>query len=286
MKIAVASGKGGTGKTTVSVLLYEYLDDYIYVDMDVEEPNGGIFVKPKIEKREDYNKKVPKINENKCSFCGKCEQSCPYNAISIMGNMKNTLFFEDLCMSCGVCSYVCPVEGALVENDKKIGVINYGKGFKDSDSIDFIEGVLDVGQPSGVPIIDDINKKLTGGKKYILDSPPGTTCPTVATIEKVDYVVLVTEPTPFGINDLELTMEVVNEMDKPHGLVVNKYDKDSDLIDDFIKKHDIDLLGKIHYDEDFTRSYSKGESLLNSSNKIKESVSNVVKKLKKYNKEL
>ncbi|TYB30350.1 MAG: 4Fe-4S dicluster domain-containing protein [Candidatus Mcinerneyibacterium aminivorans] len=286
MKIAVASGKGGTGKTTVSVLLYEYLDNYTYVDMDVEEPNGGIFVKPNIERREDFNKKVPDINENICTFCGKCADNCPYNALSIMEKAEKTLFFEDLCMSCGVCSYVCPVEDAIVEKNKKIGVINYGKGFKKSKEIDFIEGILDVGEPSGVPIINKINKKLDNDKKYILDAPPGTTCPTVATIEKVDYVVLVTEPTPFGINDLKLTLEVVEELKKPHGLVVNKDDRDNDLIEKFLQKHNIDMLGSIPYDEDFARSYSKGESLLNSSERIKNSVVEIIKNLRKTNKEL
>jgi len=160
MKIAVASGKGGTGKTTVSVLLYEYLDEYTYVDMDVEEPNGSIFIKPDIVKKEDFNKKIPNINENKCTFCGKCADNCPYNAISIIKNAEKSLFFEDLCMSCGVCSYVCPIEDAIIEEDKKIGVINYGMGFKNSKSIDFIEGVLDIGEPSGVPIINKINKMI------------------------------------------------------------------------------------------------------------------------------
>jgi len=286
MKIAVASGKGGTGKTTVSVLLYEYLDNYSYVDMDVEEPNGHIFVKPAIEKVEDFNKLIPNINEDVCTFCGKCEKNCPYNAISIIESSKKTLFFEDLCQSCGVCSYVCPVDKALIEKNKKIGVINYGKGFKNSEEIDFIEGILNIGEPSGVPIINKINKKLDSDKNYIVDAPPGTTCPVVATIEKVDYVILVTEPTPFGINDLDLTLEVVRELKKPHGLIINKNTEDNNLADKYAKKKNLRILGKIPYDKDFAVSYSRGDSLLDSSQRIQSSVEKIGINLNKYLKEI
>ncbi len=280
MKIAVASGKGGTGKTTVAVALSLLIDNSIYVDMDVEEPNGKIFLKPEIKDSIVYNELIPKINEDICTFCGKCADACVYNAISIIKPIKKAMFFEELCHSCGACAYVCPVEGAIKEVDKRKGIINKGI-FGKSSNINFIEGILDIGEPSAVPLISGINKMINDDKLYILDAPPGTSCPVVATLEESDYVVMVTEPTPFGLNDLKLALSIVKELDKPHGIVINKYEENNTLVNEFVRENDIEIIGTIPFDRKIAENYSKGIAIIDFSPVIKESFLNIIGKIEK-----
>ncbi len=255
MKIAIASGKGGTGKTSIAVMMALSVDNACYVDCDVEEPNGHIFLKPVIERVIEYTEPVPKINENECSFCEKCADACVYKALVVSNVLRKTMFFKDLCHSCGVCKYVCPVEDALVEIQDRKGEIHIGS----AAGVCFIEGVLDVGQPSAVPLIEGMKRYMDDSKVNILDTPPGTSCPVVEAIHDADYVILVTEPTPFGLNDLVLSVELVKKLGKKFGVLINKDNRSVTIIDEYAKEEGIDVIHRIPYAEGFMKQYSRGD---------------------------
>ncbi len=254
MKIAVASGKGGTGKTTISTMLAYAADNSQYIDCDAEEPNGHIFLKPEIEKVIPFTLPVPEINTDICTFCEKCSNACVYKALVIVPQIKKVMFFDELCHSCGTCSYVCPVENALVEVDKEIGKIRIGK----ANHIAFVEGLLNIKEASATQLIVNLKNYVDNTKTVILDSPPGTSCTVVATLEDSDFVVLVTEPTPFGLSDLKLAVELVRNMNIPFGIVVNKHDDNVDLIEQYAKKENIEILYRLPFSEEFAKNYSKG----------------------------
>jgi MinD superfamily P-loop ATPase len=263
MYIAVASGKGGTGKTLVSTSLALCAQEFgcTYVDLDVEEPNGAIFMKPEIREEIAFTLQVPEIDENDCTFCETCAKSCLFNALSILPPVKKALFFPDLCHSCGVCAYVCPVEGAIKEVAREIGKIKIGR----SGNINFIEGRLQVGQISGVPLIREIiNNYMDLESLLIVDSSPGTSCPVVESLKKSDYVVLVTEPNPFGLNDLKLTVELVTELGKDAGIIVNKDNGKSNIVDEYSCEANIPVILKIPYSIDIQKDYSNGVPLVKS----------------------
>jgi MinD superfamily P-loop ATPase len=257
----VASGKGGTGKTLVSTSLALCAKEYrcTYVDLDVEEPNGAIFLAPEIREEIPFTLQVPEIDESICTFCEICAKSCLFNALSILPPVKKTMMFPDLCHSCGVCAYVCPVEGAIKEVAREIGKIRIGR----SGNLNFIEGRLQVGQISGVPLIKGIvNDYMDMENLLIVDSSPGTSCPVVESLKKSDYVVLVTEPTPFGLNDLKLTVELVKELGKDAGIVVNKDDGKLNIIDEFSREVNIPVILRIPYSIEIQKAYSNGIPLV------------------------
>jgi len=275
MFIAVASGKGGTGKTIVSTSLALVAKKCTYIDLDVEEPNGHILLKPEIEKEIPFNLKIPKIDEHVCTFCGKCADACVYNAISIIPDLKKALFYPDLCHSCGHCTYVCPVNGAMEEVDREIGKIRLGI----SKDIKFIEGRIDVGVISGVPIISWIvNNHIDFNEINIVDSAPGTSCPVVESVKKSDYIMLVTEPTPFGLSDLKLAVEIVKNMGKKAGIIVNK-DRGKNIIDDYAKTVNIPILLKIPYSIEIQESYSKGVPLVEAMPEMKGKFGELIDKI-------
>ncbi len=256
MKIAVASGKGGTGKTTIATMLAYALDNSQYIDCDAEEPNGHLFLKPIIEKEESFKVLVPKINEDICTFCGKCADACAYKALVVMGPPLNrTMFFDDLCHSCGACAYVCPVEGALVEIPEEVGKVKIGK----AGHVDFVMGQLNIGEASATQLISYMKKNyMREDKTVILDSPPGTSCTVVETLDGVDFVLLVTEPTPFGLNDLRLSVELVRGMNLPFVIVVNKHEDSNKMIEEYANEEGIEILLRLPYSRKFAENYSKG----------------------------
>ncbi|MCF7895346.1 MAG: ATP-binding protein [Candidatus Omnitrophica bacterium] len=274
MIITVASGKGGTGKTTIATNLALSLDKVKLLDCDVEEPNSYLFIKPKIEKTYPVYIPVPKINPDKCTLCGRCQQVCAYNAIALVKN--KVLVFDDLCHGCGACSYLCP-EGAITEVNKRIGVIEVGK----KGDLDFIDGKLDIGQAMAPPIIREIKKQINPEEITIIDAPPGTSCPVIESVEGSDFVILVTEPTPFGLNDLKLAVETFRKLKIPLGVVINRSDLGDKKTLDYCKQENIEILLEIPFDKKIAASYSAGELIIEAQPKYKEKFINLFKKIRK-----
>ena len=255
MIISIASGKGGTGKTTVAVNLALSLKDISRVqllDCDVEEPNCCIFVKPDIEKTFPVYIPVPEVDKEICTFCGKCAKVCAYNAIAVLE--KDVLVFEDLCHGCGGCSILCP-RGAIKEKDKQIGVIDLGS----KDGLRFIQGKLNIGQVLAPPVIRKVKKHIEREKTVIIDAPPGTSCPVVEAVKGSDFCLLVTEPTPFGLNDLTLAVEVLKQLKIPFGVVINRADMGDSGVEEYCLDNSIPVMMKIPFDKDIAVFYSKGE---------------------------
>ncbi|NHJ47705.1 MAG: (4Fe-4S)-binding protein [Asgard group archaeon] len=257
MMICIASGKGGTGKTTIAANLAYSLSNSALYDCDVEEPNAHIFLNPTITKTEKVTVFNPLINDEKCTKCGYCADICEFNALAKIPN--NILFFPDLCMSCEACMDLCPEE-AITALEKPVGEVNVGKS---ADNIDFTNGILEIGIPRSIPVIDAVKEKIDPQKIAILDAPPGTSCPVIETITDSDYCILVTEPTPFGLYDLKIAVEVVRLLKVPFGVIINKYGMvKSTIIEDFCKQEDIEILLKIPFERKIAEAYSKGELLV------------------------
>ncbi|MEJ2049363.1 MAG: ATP-binding protein [Calditrichota bacterium] len=220
MIISVASGKGGTGKTTIATNLVLSIPGSIYLDADVEEPNGHLFLNPIILDEKVISRKIPEIDYNRCNFCGVCARTCEFHAISVLPKM--VLVFDELCHSCGACSYFCP-EKAIVEVDKPLGLLRTGEILPEKKS--FYEGRLNIGEMMASPLIAELKKICHPDKINIVDAPAGTSCSMVESVRDADYCILVTEPTPFGLHDLKLSVEVLQFLEIPFGVVINKSQK-------------------------------------------------------------
>lgn len=256
MNITILSGKGGTGKTTVATNLAKLLN-FNYIDLDVEEPNGYIFLDPVFEKTKNAKVLVPEIDLEKCRNCGRCAQTCQFNALVKMKN--SVMVFEELCHGCGACSIVCP-EDAISEKERIIGVINIGT--YNNRNI-FIQGVLDLNEPIAIPVIKKAKSVVSKNENNIFDSPPGTSCSMIEAVEESDFAVLVTEPTAFGLHDLQMAIAVLESIKVPYGVVINRsIEADDYLIVDFLNEHNITLLGKIPYSKRAAEIYSKGNLLI------------------------
>jgi len=255
MIISVASGKGGTGKTIISTSLALSLGEVQFLDCDVEEPNGHIFLKPQINERISVGIPVPEVDESKCNFCGKCAQICEFNAIVVI--KKKVLFFPELCHGCGGCSYICP-ENAIKEVEREIGVIEKGR----SGSMDFSHGILNVGEPMAPPLIKQVKGLITNNKDAIIDASPGTSCPVVETVKDSDFCLLVTEPTPFGLNDLILAVEMLKKLAIPCGVVINCADIGDDEVNKYCESENIPILMTIPWDRKIAEAYSRGTPLI------------------------
>ena len=256
MIISVASGKGGTGKTTVATNLALSIGKNQFLDCDVEEPNANIFINAKIKKKEDISVRIPKIDKKKCNYCGKCSDFCAYNALAVVPS--NVLVFPELCHSCGGCELVCPKD-AINWDNRIIGKIEQGK----SKNIDFYQGILNIGEMQAVPVIKALKRKIVKNKNVIIDVPPGTSCPVIESINSSDYCILVTEPTPFGLHDLKLAVEVVRHLNIPFGVVINRDGIGDNKVEIFCKSENIPILLKIPERKKIANLYSKGIALVN-----------------------
>ncbi|MDF7822909.1 ATP-binding protein [Pontiellaceae bacterium B12227] len=255
MKIAIASGKGGTGKTTISCALALAISDEVtLLDCDVEEPNSHFFIQPEIERLEKTFSLVPEVDAEKCSGCGECGRVCQFSAIISMG--KKTMVFNELCHSCGACVRICP-EGAIKEVQKKTGLLTIGK----KDHIRFVSGRLDVGQAMSPPVIRETLKYASKDGLTIVDCPPGTSCPYVTAVKSCDAALLVTEPTPFGLHDLKLAVETIRELGIPFGVAVNRANGEQNRISEYCEAEGIPLLLQIPEDRRVAVAYSRGQAL-------------------------
>ncbi|KPK64483.1 (4Fe-4S)-binding protein [candidate division WOR_3 bacterium SM23_42] len=255
MIVSIASGKGGTGKTTVATSFALATKNSQLIDCDVEEPNAHIFLKPRREKRVTVSIPIPKVDLTKCNFCGKCAQICAYNALAVLND--RVLVFPHLCHGCGGCSLLC-MQKAINEVDKKIGIVEIGK----ANGVAFVHGILNIGEVMAPPLVRAVKQNINTSKTVIIDAPPGTSCPVIEAIKGSDFCILVTEPTPFGLNDLLLAVEVVRKMKIPFGVVVNRADLGDRKVDTYCEEENIPVLMRIPFDREIAMSYSKGIPLV------------------------
>ena len=256
MIISVASGKGGTGKTTVATNLALSLGpDVQLLDCDVEEPNAHLFINPSFEDMETVFVPVPVVNEEKCSYCKKCGEICQFKAIVVVN--ENVLIFEELCHSCGGCWEVCP-EGAITQGGRELGVIQKGH----SNGVEFIHGRLRVGEAMSPPLIKKVRSFENPDKLCIIDAPPGTSCPVIASMKNTDFVLLVTEPTPFGLYDLKLAVGAAQILNIPLGLVINRSDLGDNKVRKYAHQKGLPILMEIPFDRQLAEAYSRGEVLV------------------------
>ena len=295
MKISIASGKGGTGKTTIAVNLAIFLKEKypkmgIYlIDLDVEAPNSGYFIKPQHIKEQTAYRMIPEVTE-KCNHCGKCSEICEFNAIVNLPD--NLLILPELCKACYACIELCPLN-ALKEKFVPLGTISQGDFFTKGKSaklenehkIKFIEGRLKIGEAMVVPLIkqvkyqciekNDYNKDAI----YIFDSPPGTSCPVIEATKHADLVILVAEPTPFGLHDLKLSVETMKQLTKNYAVVINRSEDENHLIEKYCQEQDIPILAKIPNLREAAESYSQGKILIDEIPEIKEKISELANNL-------
>jgi MinD superfamily P-loop ATPase len=259
VKITIASGKGGTGKTTVAVnlalMLAEQGETVAYLDCDVEEPNGHLFLKPSIDRQTAATIPVPVIDESKCIACGECVKFCRYRALVRLG--KTVMVFSELCHGCGGCMLLCP-QKAISETEREIGIVESGL----SGNIRFVHGRLNIGEAMSPPLIRKVLRQAPGNAITIIDAPPGTSCPVITSLRTADFVVLVTEPTPFGLNDLGLALDMMGELDIPHGVVVNRAEPGNVDAEHFCANRHIAILSHIPDDRRVAEAYSRGEMIL------------------------
>ena len=256
MIISIASGKGGTGKTTVATNLALSIDsDVQLLDCDVEEPNAHLFIQPIFKKTETIYTPVPEVDEKKCNLCGKCGEICQFKAIVVIGDI--VLPFPELCHSCGGCMAVCP-EDAIKEAGRELGIIRRGQ----RNGLEFIYGKLRVGEAMSPPLIRAVRTFTRPDKFTIIDAPPGTSCPVIAAMKDTDFVLLVTEPTPFGLYDLKLAVGAAKLLNIPSGLVINRSDIGDNKVHAYAKEIGLPILMEIPFDRRIAEAYSKGEMII------------------------
>ena len=251
MIITIASGKGGTGKTTVAVNMALSLENVQLLDCDVEEPNSHILLQPTIREIKPVCTKIPVISEELCDYCGKCSKFCAYNALFVAP--KTVMVFPELCHNCGGCELVCP-KNAITEKERQIGVIKKGE----ARGVEIVYGELNVGEAMAVPLIRAVKNQMKSDKTVLIDAPPGTACSLVASVHKTDYCILVTEPTPFGLYDLKITVQVLKDLGVPMGVIINRAGIGDRKVHEYCEKEDIPLLLEIPFDKKIAELYSRG----------------------------
>ena len=282
MKIAIASGKGGTGKTTLSVNLSAYLaekEEVVLSDLDVEEPNSGLFIKARVLHEEDKYKMVPEWKKDQCTLCGICQEVCNFHAVIQLGEM--IMVFPELCHGCYACSELCPAD-TLPMVPKKMGVLKHLR----NDKLSFIESRLDIGEEQAVPLIKQsheyVDEHFQDDILRIYDSPPGTSCPVIEVTKDVDFVILVTEPTPFGLHDLKLAVETMKELKKAFGVVLNRHGIGNDGVLRYCEDEGIPVLAKIPNDRKIAELYSEGKLVYNEVPEVKRELDKIVAYLKTW----
>jgi len=249
--VSVASGKGGTGKTSVAVNMAISIENAKLLDCDVEEPNAHLLLHPKISHEEPVYTLIPNLNEELCDHCGKCASFCQYNAIFV--SSKKVLIFPELCHGCGGCNLVCPKK-AIAEGKHRIGTLKQGS----VSNLELVYGELEVGEPMAVPLIREVKKRIDKSRNVILDAPPGTSCPVIETVKGSDFCILVTEPTPFGLHDLKITVQVLKDMKIPLGVIVNRAGIGDEKVYEYCKEENIPILLEIPYQRRIAELYSEG----------------------------
>lgn len=256
MIISIASGKGGTGKTTVATNLALSLGEGVrLLDCDVEEPNAHLFLRPKINEIEEVATFIPIVDDELCSACRKCMDICRFRALTVIG--EKVLVFPELCHSCGGCMEVCP-ENAITEGKRVLGATEAGN----CGELAFGHGCLRVGEAMVPPLIKKVRSQENRNPTTIIDAPPGTSCPVIAAMKGADFILLVTEPTPFGLHDLKLAVEAVKLMDIPCGLVINRADMGDDQVKEYAEKEQLPVLMEIPFDRKIAEAYSRGEQII------------------------
>lgn len=279
MKVAVASGKGGTGKTTVSSSLITVWDSpVIAMDLDVEEPNLHLFLKPAITGNQTAGMEIPAINDSQCSRCGKCSDLCQFKAVSLMGEVL--MIFPEMCHGCGGCIAICP-EKALTTDFRELGEIAWGI----SEKSEFLMGRLRIGEAMSPPLMRAVKTKLekmtiNASKDVIIDAPPGVSCPAINAVADSDVILLVTEPTPFGFYDMKLAHEAFAPMGKPMGVVINRAGLGNSEIYDYCKSEGLDIMAEIPYDRRIAEAYAKGCIISESSDKMRNIFMSLAKRVK------
>lgn len=276
MKITIASGKGGTGKTTISTNLTSYIasmgNKVVLSDLDVEEPNSALFLNPELLHTQIANKMVPSWEKEDCTLCGECAKNCNFNAIVSMPT--EILVFPELCHSCYACSELCPTD-SLPMRPTRIGEI---KEFQAKD-FPFVEGRLDLGQEMSVPLIaqtiEYTSKKYTKHIK-IFDAPPGTSCPVIEASRGSNFVILITEATPFGLNDLILAVETMRVLKQKFGVIINRHGIGDKSVEEYCQKENIPIITKVKNDKEVAKLYSKGELIYEKIEHFKDSLDEII----------
>lgn len=273
MKIAVLSGKGGTGKTTVAVNLFHALDSGVLIDTDTEEPNSHIFLEGKELNTQVVTKGYPVIDYDKCNFCGKCGELCNFNAI--IPTKKKVIVFDDLCHDCGLCEMACP-NNAITYKQKPLGEITK---FQFEDKF-FFSGKLNVGEVSGVKLIEELKETTNNEETVIIDCPPGVACSTVTSLNGVDYAVIVIEPTPFGLSDMKMVVELLRNEKIDFGVVINKADLGDGSVKEYLIEESIPLITEIPFQEIYAQLYSEGKLISNYSSSFHAKMDEIITHIK------
>jgi MinD superfamily P-loop ATPase len=274
MIISVASGKGGTGKTTVSTNLALSIGSQVQLlDCDVEQPNAHLFLHPVFDRTETVTTPVPEIDPDKCTLCGECGEICEFKAIVVVG--ETVLPFEEMCHSCGGCMAVCPAD-AITEKGRELGILQKGH----HNSIEFIHGILRVGEAMSPPLIRAVLALADPGRLTIVDAPPGTSCPVIETMKPADFILLVTEPTPFGLHDLKLAVGAAKILNKPCGLVINRADIGDQKVTAYAASENLPILMEIPFDRRIAEAYARGDMIVDVMPEWKEKFLQLYEKIK------